>query len=53
VLDDGWNQYMMSAGALRLASGVYYYRLVAETITDEDNPSAQKVSLVKKMMLLK
>jgi len=50
---DGWARYELSSNGLHLASGVYYYRLVAETLVDEDNPLSQKFSMVKKMVLLK
>jgi hypothetical protein len=53
ALDDGWNRFTMSADTYRLASGVYYYRLVAEVVPDDDNPMAQKVSIVKKMLFIK
>jgi hypothetical protein len=53
ALDDGWNQYTLSADAFRLASGVYFYRIVVETIPDNDNPTAQRVTMVKKMLYLK
>lgn len=52
-LDDGWNQVQFSGVGLNLASGVYFYRLVAETIADDDNPVVQSYTLVKKMMMLK
>jgi hypothetical protein len=52
-LDEGWNDFTLSANLFSLASGVYYYRIVAETMKDEDNPVTQKVTMVKKMMFLK
>jgi hypothetical protein len=52
-LDEGWSQVSVSGDALRLASGVYFYRLVAQTATDEENPVSQTYTMVKKMMLLK
>ncbi len=53
TLDEGWNQVQFSAVGLKLASGVYFYRMVAETFTDDENPVAQSFTLVKKMMMLK
>ena len=52
-LDDGWNDIEMSADDYRLASGVYFYRIVAETVADEDNPVRQTYTLVKKMVLVR
>jgi hypothetical protein len=52
-LEDGWQETELEAGYYNLSSGVYYYRLTAETITDEDNPNGQKVVLTKKMVLVK
>lgn len=52
-LDEGWNETELSSDAFHLATGVYYYRLVAETLTDEDNPVSQTYTMVKKMMLMK
>jgi hypothetical protein len=51
--DEGWSQVGVSGDVLKLASGVYFYRLVAETATDDENPVSQSYTLVKKMMLLK
>lgn len=51
--DDGWNQVELSADDYRLASGVYFYRIVAETVQDEDNPVSRTYTMVKKMMLIK
>jgi hypothetical protein len=51
--DEGWSQVGVSGDVLKLASGVYFYRLVAETATDDENPVSQTYTLVKKMMLLK
>ncbi len=52
-MDEGWNETEVSSDAFHLATGVYYYRLVAETLTDEDNPVSQTYTMVKKMMLMK
>jgi SdrD B-like domain/Immune inhibitor A-like, MAM domain len=52
-LEDGWQESELDAGQYNLSSGVYYYRLIAETIQDEDNPNGQKVVLTKKMVLIK
>ena len=52
-LDEGWNELRVSMDALNLSSGVYFYRLVAQTVTDGDNPISQSCTMVKKMMLLK
>ena len=52
-LEEGWNQVRVAGDALNLASGVYFYRLVAQTATDDENPVSQTYTIVKKMMMLK
>ena len=51
-MEFGTQEFELSSTATNLATGVYYYRLIAETITDEDVP-AQKFISTKKMILLK
>jgi len=52
-MEDGSQEIELKADEFNLASGIYYYRLIAETITDEDNPTGQKFVSVRKMILLK
>jgi hypothetical protein len=52
-MEDGYQQVELSSNELNLASGVYIYRMVAETVKDEDNPVGQKFVSVKKMVILK
>jgi hypothetical protein len=52
-MDYGTQEAELSSVTTNLSSGVYYYRIVAETITDDDNPVGQKYVSVKKMILLK
>ncbi len=52
-LEDGSHQYELSTTTVNLASGVYYYRLVAETVKSDENPTSQTFVSVKKMVLLK
>ena len=52
-MEDGYQQFELSSSELNLASGIYVYRLVAETVKDEDNPVGQKFVSVKKMVILK
>jgi hypothetical protein len=53
LLDDG-EQEVEFNGA-NLASGVYFYRMTAETLADEDNPDAvpERFTLTRKMMMIK
>jgi hypothetical protein len=53
MFEDGWQQSEFSAGAASLASGVYFYRLTAQTVADDENPLSQTFTLVKKMMYIK
>jgi hypothetical protein len=53
LMEDGSQEFELSASALNLASGVYYYMIIAETVTDEDNPTGMRNTAVKKMILLK
>jgi hypothetical protein len=52
-LEDGWQETELEAGYHNLSSGVYYYRMTAETITDEDNPTGHTQVLTKKMVFIK
>jgi hypothetical protein len=52
-MEDGYQQVELSSNELNLASGIYIYRIVAETVKDEDNPLGNKYVSVKKMVLLK
>ena len=52
-MDYGTQEAELSSFTTNLSSGVYYYRIVAETITDEDNPVGQKFVSVKKMLMIK
>lgn len=52
-MEEGSHQYEFSTSAFNLASGVYIYRLVAETMKDEENPAGQTYTSVKKMILMK
>jgi hypothetical protein len=52
-MQDGYQQVELSSNELNLASGVYIYRIIAETVKDEDNPVGQKFVSVKKMVILK
>jgi type II secretory pathway pseudopilin PulG len=52
-MGDGIQEVELSAATINLSSGVYFYRLVAETITDEDNPVGQNFVSVKKMLMIK
>ncbi len=52
AMEDGWQQTVFSNETASLASGVYYYRLTAQTISEDDSP-ARTMTLVKKMILIK
>ncbi|MDI6766336.1 MAG: SdrD B-like domain-containing protein [Bacteroidota bacterium] len=52
-MGDGYQEIELDATTVNLASSVYYYRMIAETITDEDNPVGQKFVSVKKMLMIK
>jgi hypothetical protein len=52
-MDYGSQEVELSAISSNLASGVYYYRIVAETIGDDDNLGGEKYISTKKMVLLK
>jgi hypothetical protein len=52
-MDYGSQEVELSAISANLASGVYYYRIVAETIGDDENAGGEKFVSVKKMILLK
>jgi len=52
-MDYGTQEAELSSFTTNLSSGVYYYRIVAETITDEDNPVGKKFVSVKKMLMIK
>ncbi len=53
VLDAGSYQYQLSATNANLASGVYFYRMVAETVASDESPTSQVFTDVKKMLLVK
>ncbi|HMD14332.1 MAG TPA: SdrD B-like domain-containing protein, partial [Bacteroidota bacterium] len=53
VMDAGSYQYQLSATTANLASGVYFYRMVAETVVNDENPAGQVFTDVKKMLLVK
>ncbi len=53
AMDEGSHQYEFSTSSFNLASGVYIYRLVAETIKDDENPAGETYTSVKKMILMK
>lgn len=50
-MEDGLQEIQFNAN--NLPSGVYFYRLSAQGIPDEDGGAAQSFSAVKKMLLLK
>lgn len=50
-MEDGQQDVTFDASSI--ASGVYFYRIVAEGIPDEDGTPAQRFTEVKKMMLVK
>ncbi|MBI3364802.1 MAG: T9SS type A sorting domain-containing protein [Ignavibacteriae bacterium] len=50
-MEDGQQDVKFDASPI--ASGVYFYRIVAEGIPDEDGTQAQRFTEVKKMMLIK
>jgi hypothetical protein len=52
-MDYGSQEVELSAISANLASGVYYYRIVAETIGDDENLGGEKYISTKKMILLK
>ncbi|MBA4312250.1 MAG: hypothetical protein C0417_06440 [Chlorobiaceae bacterium] len=52
-MDYGNQEVELSAISANLASGVYYYRIVAETIGDDENLGGEKYISTKKMILLK
>ncbi len=52
MMEEGWTEIAFDAG--NLSSGVYFYRLVAQPVTDEDgNLSGTPFTSVKKMLLIK
>lgn len=53
MMDAGSYQLQLSSATLNMASGVYFYRISAETVVGEDNPVKQVFTDVKKMILLK
>ncbi len=53
VMDAGSYQYQLSATNANLASGVYFYRMVAQTVVNDENPAGQIFTDVKKMLLVK
>ena len=52
-MTDGSQEIEFSSSAYNLASGVYFYRLVAETIDDDEETGGHIFTSVKKMVLLK
>ncbi len=52
-MDYGSQEVELSAISANLASGVYYYRIVAETIGDDESLGGEKYISTKKMILLK
>ncbi|MBI5022138.1 MAG: immune inhibitor A [Ignavibacteriales bacterium] len=52
-MDFGSQEIELSATAANLASGVYYYRIVAETIGDDETQGGEKYVSTKKMILIK
>ena len=50
---DGWQEVEIDAGIYNLSSGVYYYRLTAESLVDEDNPTMERQIITRKMVLIK
>lgn len=52
-MDYGSQEVELSAVSANLASGVYYYRIVAETIGDDEAQVGEKFVSTKKMILLK
>ncbi|MBI3765703.1 MAG: putative Ig domain-containing protein, partial [Ignavibacteriales bacterium] len=51
LLDDGTQE--VEFNAQQLASGVYFYRIVAEGVPDDDGAVSNTFQTVKKMMLIK
>ncbi|MDI6804112.1 MAG: SdrD B-like domain-containing protein [Bacteroidota bacterium] len=52
-MEDGAQEVEFSSVNAQLSSGIYFYRIVAESVKDEDNPVGQKYVKIKKMLLLK
>jgi hypothetical protein len=52
-MEDGPQEVEFSSGNAQLSSGIYFYRIVAESVNDEDIPVGQKFVSVKKMVILK
>jgi hypothetical protein len=52
-MEDGPQEVEFSSANTQLSSGIYFYRIVAESVKDEDIPVGQKFMGVKKMVILK
>jgi hypothetical protein len=52
-MDEGPQDVQFSSSEFGLASGVYYYRIVAQTFDEEDQSFGEKYVGVRKMLLLK
>lgn len=51
--EDGWQEIEMFNSDLKLASGIYYYKMTTQTKQEENNKQGIKYSDIKKMVLIK